>query len=114
MYNHILRGLILDSFKRQEEFAHLIGISGPTLSKIIRGQNKKAAHRQLIADYFNKPVKDIFKEKRKTTLEKKMRSWIEVGEIVPGCQCKVDEASFHNKPVKTIFGGKSCQRKARV
>jgi transcriptional regulator with XRE-family HTH domain len=61
MYNHYLRGLIKNSGLNQEAFARLVGMSGATLSYIISGKNKKQAHRQLIADYFNKPIKTIFK-----------------------------------------------------
>lgn len=61
MYNHHLRGLIVNSGLTQQKFAGIIGLSDVTLSHIMRGKNKKIQHLQLIADYFNKPVSTIFK-----------------------------------------------------
>jgi DNA-binding XRE family transcriptional regulator len=61
MYNHILRGLIVNRGLTQEKFSKLIGISNVTLSHIMRGYNCKLKNQQLIADYFNKPINSIFK-----------------------------------------------------
>lgn len=61
MYNHQLRGLIVNSGMTQKEFAGKIGVSSVTLTHILRGRNKKGKHLRLIADYFNKPITAIFK-----------------------------------------------------
>lgn len=61
MYNHHLRGLIKNAGLTQKRFGVLIGVSDATLTNIISGKNKKKAHRQIIADYFNVPINSIFK-----------------------------------------------------
>lgn len=64
MYNHVLRGLIINSGLTQKEFAKILGISDATLSNIIAGKTK-CRKKEIIADYFNVPVRRIFKEARK-------------------------------------------------
>lgn len=62
MYNHVLRGLILNSGMTQKQFADKLGIMTSTISNIItdrRGINIK--HKKVIADYFNKPINSLFK-----------------------------------------------------
>jgi transcriptional regulator with XRE-family HTH domain len=63
MYNSILKGLIVDANLTQSQLARIIRVSNSTLSNVIAGKTKcKKAKMELIAEYFNKPVKSIFKE----------------------------------------------------
>jgi transcriptional regulator with XRE-family HTH domain len=64
MYNSVLRGLIMDASLNQRKLATILGMKGATLSKIISGKNNKLEHRQLIADYFNKPINQIFRGRK--------------------------------------------------
>lgn len=64
MYNHYLRGLIINAGLNQRKLAALLGFSNSTLSNIIAGKNEIAEHKQLIADYFNKPVGSIFRGRK--------------------------------------------------
>ena len=62
MYNATLRGLIINSGMTQSDFAKLLRVSDATLSNIIAGKTKcNKARKEFIADYFNKPIKSIFK-----------------------------------------------------
>lgn len=64
MYNHYLRGLIVNEAKMtQADFARRLGISSSKLCHILYGRSYfyTQEHLQKIADYFNKPVTTIFK-----------------------------------------------------
>lgn len=61
MYNYYLRGLIVRSGMNQKSFAEAIGMGPVHLSRLIHGDVKQSRYKQLIADYFNKPVNVVFK-----------------------------------------------------
>jgi DNA-binding XRE family transcriptional regulator len=64
MYNHYLRGLIINAGLNQKKLASILGMSNATLTNVISGKNKRDEHKQLIADYFNKPIQSIFRGRK--------------------------------------------------
>lgn len=63
MYNSKLRGLIRNSGLTQSEFADKIGLGYYTVSRIINNRiNAKIYQKELIANFFGKPIHYIFKE----------------------------------------------------
>jgi len=63
MYNSILRGLIRNSGLTQNEFSEKVNLSKCVISRLINCKTKgNPVQKQVIADYFNKPIEYIFKE----------------------------------------------------
>lgn len=75
MYNTKLRGLIRNSGLTQSEFASKIGIGYYTVSRIINNRTKaKESQKELIANFFGKPINYIFKEGNKNGKGKNQRN----------------------------------------
>lgn len=74
MYNSKLRGLIRNSGLTQSEFADKIGLGYYTVSRIINNRIKaKTYQKELICNYFGKPIHYLFKEEDENVKRKNHR-----------------------------------------